>query len=48
MRRRAPSTAAVRLGGHKELNVQVGVVGPDHKFRLLTPSEVEAHLRTVQ
>jgi hypothetical protein len=30
------------------LAAQVGVVGLDCKFRLLSPSEVEAHLRTVQ
>lgn len=29
-------------------NIEVGIVGPDLKFRFLSPSEVEAHLRTVQ
>ena len=35
-------------GAINENNIEIGIVGKDHKFRVLTPTEVKEYLKDVE
>jgi 20S proteasome subunit alpha 2 len=37
-----------RLGEMNEINIEIGIIGADKKFRILTPAEVKDYLKEAE